>query len=110
MAEHGTRNWAVVEQHMVSVYGIIGRSGKQSRERWHNHLSERPFPTAVLSRRTGWPKMGVGWVGLQFAKFVFQEHNQSDPRFSLRTPQHFPKTRQRLRYLACSRQDHNTSQ
>lgn len=25
---------------MVSVYGIIGRSGKQSRERWHNHLSE----------------------------------------------------------------------
>eukprot|EP00752_Nemacystus_decipiens_P006628 g5959.t1 len=39
VAEHGTRNWAVVEQHMVSVYGIIGRSGKQSRERWHNHLN-----------------------------------------------------------------------
>ena len=40
VAEHGTRNWAVVEQHMISVYGIVGRSGKQSRERWHNHLSE----------------------------------------------------------------------
>ncbi|CAM9139327.1 unnamed protein product, partial [Hapterophycus canaliculatus] len=39
VAEHGTKNWAVVEQHMVSVYGIIGRSGKQSRERWHNHLN-----------------------------------------------------------------------
>ncbi|CAM9508662.1 unnamed protein product, partial [Scytosiphon promiscuus] len=39
VAEHGTKNWAVVEQHMISVYGIIGRSGKQSRERWHNHLN-----------------------------------------------------------------------
>eukprot|EP00904_Undaria_pinnatifida_P007946 jgi/Undpi1/4281/HiC_scaffold_17.g07647.m1 len=39
VAQHGTRNWAVVEQHMVSAYGILGRSGKQSRERWHNHLN-----------------------------------------------------------------------
>ncbi|CAN0239470.1 unnamed protein product, partial [Laminaria digitata] len=39
VAQHGTRNWAVVEQHMVATYGILGRSGKQSRERWHNHLN-----------------------------------------------------------------------
>lgn len=40
MAKYGTRNWAIIEQYMVSTYGILGRSGKQSRERWHNHLSE----------------------------------------------------------------------
>ena len=29
---HGTRSWTVVAQHLP------GRTGKQCRERWHNHL------------------------------------------------------------------------
>lgn len=48
VAQHGTRNWAVVEQHMVSAYGILGRSGKQSRERWHNHLSECQYVNSKI--------------------------------------------------------------
>lgn len=52
---HGTRNWAVVEQHMVSDYGIMGRSGKQSRERWHNHLSE----CIVQLQNYGFSSIGV---------------------------------------------------
>ena len=30
--DHGTRAWTVVAQHLP------GRTGKQCRERWHNHL------------------------------------------------------------------------
>ena len=29
---HGTRNWSVIAE------GVPSRSGKQCRERWHNHL------------------------------------------------------------------------
>jgi len=36
--EHGTRSWSVIADHVVSVFNIQGRSGKQCRERWHNHL------------------------------------------------------------------------
>lgn len=34
----GTRSWSAIEENMVSDFGIVGRSGKQCRERWHNHL------------------------------------------------------------------------
>lgn len=37
---HGTRSWATIEEHLASDYFIQGRSGKQCRERWHNHLGE----------------------------------------------------------------------
>lgn len=68
VAEHGTRNWAVVEQHMVSVYGIVGRSGKQSRERWHNHLSEwapadrRAIPTYVACVQASIGEISPCWL------------------------------------------------
>ncbi|CAM9665172.1 unnamed protein product, partial [Ectocarpus sp. 13 AM-2016] len=35
---HGTRSWATIEEHLAADYSIVGRSGKQCRERWHNHL------------------------------------------------------------------------
>lgn len=36
----GTKSWSLIAEHIVKDYGIHGRSGKQCRERWHNHLGE----------------------------------------------------------------------
>lgn len=34
----GTRKWTAVADRLRGEFGIEGRSGKQCRERWHNHL------------------------------------------------------------------------
>eukprot|EP00968_Pinguiococcus_pyrenoidosus_P017829 scaffold1804_cov263-Pinguiococcus_pyrenoidosus.AAC.10 len=34
----GTRSWGLVAERLRNDYAIGGRSGKQCRERWHNHL------------------------------------------------------------------------
>lgn len=34
----GTKKWSLIAQSMATDYGLKGRSGKQCRERWHNHL------------------------------------------------------------------------
>jgi len=39
--KYGIRKWTVVAQKMEEVYGLNGRSGKQCRERWHNHLDPK---------------------------------------------------------------------
>jgi hypothetical protein len=36
--KYGIRKWTVVAQKMEELYNLKGRSGKQCRERWHNHL------------------------------------------------------------------------
>ena len=36
--EYGVRKWAIVAEKMENDYKLLGRSGKQCRERWHNHL------------------------------------------------------------------------
>ena len=38
VAKFGTKSWSVISEHIVTEYHISGRSGKQCRERWHNHL------------------------------------------------------------------------
>lgn len=38
VARHGTRSWSIIAEHIVSDHDICGRTGKQCRERWHNHL------------------------------------------------------------------------
>ena len=38
VANYGTRSWSVIAEHIVTDYDIHGRTGKQCRERWHNHL------------------------------------------------------------------------
>lgn len=100
VAEHGTRNWAVVEQHMVSLYGIIGRSGKQSRERWHNHLSEHTFsPPSFISvepgNRVEWAAgQKRNWVGLGCSrlKTFFCRAQACTPRTVWRAPQQRSET------------------
>jgi len=39
--KYGIRKWTVVAQKMEEVYRLNGRSGKQCRERWHNHLDPK---------------------------------------------------------------------
>ena len=34
----GTKSWSIIAEHIFREYAISGRSGKQCRERWHNHL------------------------------------------------------------------------
>ena len=38
MAEYGTKRWTFIAQQLTDAYKIGGRTGKQCRERWHNHL------------------------------------------------------------------------
>ena len=38
VAKHGTGNWTIIANEMASNYNFKNRSGKQCRERWHNHL------------------------------------------------------------------------
>ncbi len=37
VAKHGTKSWALIAENLGKE-GMPGRSGKQCRERWHNHL------------------------------------------------------------------------
>eukprot|EP00831_Metopus_contortus_P050849 TRINITY_DN42736_c0_g2_i1.p1 TRINITY_DN42736_c0_g2~~TRINITY_DN42736_c0_g2_i1.p1 ORF type:complete len:475 (-),score=57.36 TRINITY_DN42736_c0_g2_i1:119-1516(-) len=36
---YGTKHWTLIAKKLREEYGIAGRSGKQCRERWHNHLN-----------------------------------------------------------------------
>jgi myb proto-oncogene protein len=38
VARFGTKSWSVIAEHIIKDFCIAGRSGKQCRERWHNHL------------------------------------------------------------------------
>ena len=38
MKKHGTGNWTIISNEMSNFYQFKNRSGKQCRERWHNHL------------------------------------------------------------------------
>ena len=38
VGRHGTKSWSTIADHIQSQFGISGRTGKQCRERWHNHL------------------------------------------------------------------------
>lgn len=36
--KYGTKTWSIIAEQIIKEYGILGRTGKQCRERWHNHL------------------------------------------------------------------------
>lgn len=38
VAQYGTKSWSLIAEHIIKDHKIYGRSGKQCRERWHNHL------------------------------------------------------------------------
>lgn len=37
----GIKKWSLIAQKMNTDYGLRGRTGKQCRERWHNHLDPK---------------------------------------------------------------------
>ena len=41
VVERGLTKWAVIARIMADEFQITGRSGKQCRERYHNHLDQR---------------------------------------------------------------------
>jgi len=36
--KHGTKSWSVIAENLHKELSLASRSGKQCRERWHNHL------------------------------------------------------------------------
>jgi hypothetical protein len=38
--KYGTKSWALIAENLSKEHSIAGRSGKQCRERWHNHLGK----------------------------------------------------------------------
>ena len=38
--ENGIKQWTLIAESLHTKYNIAGRSGKQCRERWHNHLAK----------------------------------------------------------------------
>jgi hypothetical protein len=40
VGENGVKQWTLIAENLYKKYNIAGRSGKQCRERWHNHLSQ----------------------------------------------------------------------
>lgn len=40
VAQYGTRSWSTISEHILSDFQIAERTGKQCRERWHNHLGQ----------------------------------------------------------------------
>ena len=37
----GTKSWALISESISKDNSIFGRTGKQCRERWHNHLGDK---------------------------------------------------------------------
>jgi len=41
VSKYGTGNWTIIANEMSNIYNFKNRSGKQCRERWHNHLDPK---------------------------------------------------------------------
>lgn len=39
VSENGVKQWTLIAENLCKLFNIVGRTGKQCRERWHNHLS-----------------------------------------------------------------------
>lgn len=64
---HGTKSWTLIAELLQSDYGIFGRSGKQCRERWHNHLDP-----GIIKRP---------WE-LEEERLIFEAHQQLGNRWA----------------------------
>jgi len=64
--EHGTKQWSAIANALVLEHKIDGRTGKQCRERWHNHLdpniSKLPWTSQEESvMATAHQRLGNKW-------------------------------------------------
>lgn len=47
--KYGTKSWALIAENLSKEHSIAGRSGKQCRERWHNHLGKLFYITLATN-------------------------------------------------------------
>lgn len=59
MQKYGTKRWTFIAQQLTETYLISGRTGKQCRERWHNHLD---------------PNIKKSPINLEEEKIIFDAH------------------------------------
>lgn len=50
VAKYGTKSWALIAENLSQEFSIAGRSGKQCRERWHNHLGKSLVGSHLVPR------------------------------------------------------------
>ena len=55
--EYGIKQWALIGRKLNEIYGIRGRTGKQCRERWHNHIN---------------PQVKKTWIGHEEEGLIFK--------------------------------------
>jgi hypothetical protein len=69
---HGTKKWAQISKKLEEKYGVIGRTGKQIRERWNNHLN---------------PEIRRDPISLEEGVKIFKAHNEFGNRWAEITTQ-----------------------
>ncbi len=64
---YGIKKWSLIASKMKSLYNLQGRSGKQCRERWHNHLD---------------PGINKSAWSLEEERVIFQAHRRLGNRWA----------------------------
>lgn len=59
--KHGIKKWALISKKICEQFHVYGRTGKQCRERWHNHLD---------------PGVRKGALSTEEEKVIFEEHRK----------------------------------
>eukprot|EP00826_Nyctotherus_ovalis_P048699 TRINITY_DN5762_c0_g2_i3.p1 TRINITY_DN5762_c0_g2~~TRINITY_DN5762_c0_g2_i3.p1 ORF type:complete len:275 (-),score=47.76 TRINITY_DN5762_c0_g2_i3:542-1366(-) len=59
--KYGIKKWALISKKIYEQFHVYGRTGKQCRERWHNHLD---------------PEVRKGALSLEEEKLIFEEHRK----------------------------------
>jgi hypothetical protein len=59
--KYGIKKWALISKKICEQFNIYGRTGKQCRERWHNHLD---------------PEVRKGALSFEEEKLIFEEHKR----------------------------------
>lgn len=59
--KYGIKKWALISKKIYEQFHIYGRTGKQCRERWHNHLN---------------PEVRKGALSFEEEKLIFEEHKR----------------------------------
>jgi len=65
--KYGIKKWALISKKICEQFHIYGRTGKQCRERWHNHLD---------------PEVKKGALSFEEEKLIFEEHKRLGNRWA----------------------------
>ena len=79
VAKFGIKSWSVIAENIVKEFAIAGRSGKQCRERWHNHLGESLSTAALLVLRLSVVALFPALFSVPFSH-LYYHHLSSQPQ------------------------------